>query len=221
MLAAVFRPPGAGPFPAVIVFHGTEGFRIPHVQLAEYFARNGLIGIAAGWFGGHYEITGGQTIPTTHPQGDISFPNGPDIPITPQDSLVAARNGILLIQAAKTLPGVLANSIGLFGHSRGSMEVLRVASISADLEAVVAVAGYPPIERANFIQAPVLILQGTKDELIDVQRAREFEEALRASGKSVETSYYEGAPHRIPWLMPWQDDVRQQAVAFFIKNLRP
>lgn len=221
MLAAVFRPADRGPRPAVIVFHGTEGFWRHHVELAEYFALNGLTGIAAGWFGGHYQISGSQIIPLSPPEGAISYPGGPDIPLTPPVFQTATRNSVTFIQAVKNIPGVQAGSIGLLGHSRGSVIVLRAASVSPDPAAVVAVAGYPTIDRANFIQAPVLILQGTDDDIIPVRQGRQFEEALKASGKSVESYYYDEAPHRIPWLSPWQDDVRRRALAFFKKHLAP
>ncbi len=52
MLAAVARPPGAGPFPVVLLLHGTHGFAQQYVQLAQDLARGGLLAVAACWFSG-------------------------------------------------------------------------------------------------------------------------------------------------------------------------
>lgn len=50
--AAVAMPEGNGPFPAIIILHGTHGFAQEYVQLARRFAAKGFIGIAACWFAG-------------------------------------------------------------------------------------------------------------------------------------------------------------------------
>ena len=52
MLIAIARPSGAGPFPAVIVLHGTHGFAREYVQLALALAKQGVLGVAACWFSG-------------------------------------------------------------------------------------------------------------------------------------------------------------------------
>ena len=52
MLAAVGRPSGAGPFPVVILLHGTHGFAPQYVQLAQDLARAGFLAVAGCWFSG-------------------------------------------------------------------------------------------------------------------------------------------------------------------------
>ena len=52
VLAAVARPSGGGPFPVVILLHGTHGFAREYVQLAQALSRGGLLAIAACWFEG-------------------------------------------------------------------------------------------------------------------------------------------------------------------------
>src|SRR5215212_6658267 len=52
MPVAVVRPPGAGPFPVLLLLHGTHGFAQQYVQLAHDLARGGMIAVAAGWFAG-------------------------------------------------------------------------------------------------------------------------------------------------------------------------
>src|SRR5688572_26928419 len=41
MVAAVARPSGAGPFPVVLLLHGTHGFARQYVQWAQDLARGG------------------------------------------------------------------------------------------------------------------------------------------------------------------------------------
>jgi hypothetical protein len=50
--AAVATPKGTGPFPAVIILHGTHGFAQEYINLARRLADSGIVGIAACWFAG-------------------------------------------------------------------------------------------------------------------------------------------------------------------------
>lgn len=52
MIAAIARPEGTGPFPAVLILHGTHGFALEYVQLAQAMTRRGVVGVAACWFAG-------------------------------------------------------------------------------------------------------------------------------------------------------------------------
>ena len=50
MRAAVARPSGTGPFPAVLILHGTHGFARQYVEWAHDVARGGFIAVAASGF---------------------------------------------------------------------------------------------------------------------------------------------------------------------------
>src|SRR5688572_19588475 len=52
MVLAIARPSGEGPFPTVIVLHGSHGFAREYVQLARALAKEGVLGVAACWFSG-------------------------------------------------------------------------------------------------------------------------------------------------------------------------
>ncbi len=187
------------------------------MQLAQDFAKNGFIGVAGSWFGGHYQ--GVQSpIPIKHDDG-IDWPNGPEIKAG--NDLPAVKDVLALINAARTLPSANADRVGVFGHSRGSAIALTTAATGEDLQAVVAAAGYPSDIILNNLKAPILILHGTADQVIPLQRAERFESSLQRLGKSVESQYYEGAPHRFPWTLPWSENVRQHAIEFFSKHLGP
>lgn len=222
MLAAVARPLGAGPFPTVVLLHGSHGFAHEYVRLARSLARGGVLAMAVCWFSGG----GGAGSRFITP---ISCPNAPPRPEA--SSAVAMQTVGVLVQAARGLPGARRDRIGLVGHSRGGGAalnyVLRKGGVHA---AVLNSAGYPSqlADVAAEMTAAILILHGTADSPSDggsaftnVQMARDFEAALRRLGKSVETMYYEGGGHNSIFTSSTQyDDEVQRMVAFFQRHLR-
>lgn len=55
-----------------------------------------------------------------------------------------------------------------------------------------------PFERADRIQAPVLLIHGENDENVSIEHARMIEDKLKETGKPVETWYYSGFTHYFP-----------------------
>src|SRR4029453_6344531 len=110
LLATVAQPPGAGPFPTVILLHGSHGFAQEYVRLAQDLARDGLLAVAACWFRGG----GGAGARFITP---IGWPE--DSPPMPDALSPAAMQTVdALVQAVRTLPASRPDRIGLFGHSR-------------------------------------------------------------------------------------------------------
>jgi dienelactone hydrolase len=222
VLAAVARPPGAGPFPTVIILHGTHGFAHEYVRLARDLAQGGVQAVAACWFRGR---TGAGSRFIT----PIDCPTSPQMP--GGSSPEAVRIVAALVHAARTLPGADPDQIGLFGHSRGAGAVLTYILDSRSVPAAVLNSGgYPRqfIDLAPKLATPILILHGTADDPADggvavtnVEMARGFEAALRAAGKPVEAVYYEGGRHN----GLFSDDAQyreevSQILAFLIRRLR-
>jgi carboxymethylenebutenolidase len=218
MLAAVARPLGAGPFPAVIVLHGTHGFAREYVRLAQDIARNGLFAVAACWFSG----SSGAGSRFVNP---IECPEAPALTLA--SSPTAMRTVDALVEAVRTLPGVDAHRVALFGHSRGGGAALQYVRGGAAVQAVVLNStGYPPelSDRASEIRVPVLILHGTADSpseggsaFTDVRMARRFEAALRAAGKTVEATYYQGN-HNSIFSSASQYDAEVQRIVEFLRR---
>jgi dienelactone hydrolase len=225
MLAAVARPSGTGPFPAVVLLHGSHGFAREYVQLAEALARGGVVAVAPCWFTG-------SDGPGTRFVTPIACPDSP--PMSEPGGALAMRTVAALVQAVRTLPDVQADRIGLFGHSRGSGAVLRyvMGEPDAAVRAVVLEnGGYPPdvAARAAQVKAAVLILHGgvfkSNDggsPLTKAEMARAFEAALKRAGKPVESTYYEYGGHNSLFADPKQrDDEVRRMVAFYTRHLRP
>ncbi len=223
--AAVFRPAGAGPFPVVLVWHGTEGFKTKHVQLAADLAPAGVVAVATCWYAGNYEgpTSGPQAQPPTTALDGVTCPGGPDFT---ESFTSATMQGLrALVAAARSLPGGRADRVGLLGHSRGSVAAIAVAATTPGIGAVVAAAGYPDpaVSYLATLSTPVLMLQGTDDDFYpnDAQQPRAFEKAMVAAGKNIRSRYFDGAPHHLAFLPPWHDEVVRLASAFFKERLAP
>jgi dienelactone hydrolase len=221
-LAAVTRPAGAGPWPAVLLLHGTHGFAQEYVRLATDLSRAGLLAVAACWFRGG---SGGGTRFIS----PIACPGAPPRPDPLSED--ALRTVTTLVNAVRILPDVLPDALGIFGHSRGGGAALNYVLRRADLQAAVLnSARYPDELRglASELEVPLLILHGTADgpadggtEFTKFEMARDFEKRLTAAGKSVEAVYYEKGRHNgiFESSAQYLDEVKRTA-AFLQRTLR-
>ena len=222
LLAAVARPPGERAFPAVVILHGSHGFAREYVTLATDLARAGIVGVAACWFS-----------PGSGPGMRFVTPiRCPGAPPMPKPTDASALDSVdALLQAVRTLPGVKADRVALFGHSRGAGLALAYALGAKKVQAVALDSGGYPDElaaRAAALGAPLLLLHGTADGPADggsattaVGKARAFEAAVRSAGGQVEAKYYAGAGHNALFTDPLQyQDELQRLKAFVARVLR-
>jgi carboxymethylenebutenolidase len=196
MRAAVARPEGRGPFPTVVLLHGTHGFAREYVELAQALSKHGLLAIAPCWFAGG----GGAGAGAVTPIACAGAPRMPAAGTSEGRPIVDA-----LLAAARTLPDARGDAVSLFGQSRGAGAALNALLGGADVHAVVLNScGYPQavVDRASELSRPVLILHGVADgpanggsEVTSVAGARRFEDALRQAGKAVDARYYERGDH--------------------------
>ena len=196
MLLAVARPKGAGPFPAILLLHGTHGFAHQYVRLAEDLARGGLLAVAACWFSGG----SGAGVQFMTP---IGCPDAP--PLTVPNSPDAMQRVVTLLQSVRLLPDVRPDRVAIFGHCRGGGAASQYLLTASDVRAVVlSSTGYPSelTSRVDRITTPILMFHGARNEpadggsaLSNIQMARDFEAALRRASKPVEFVYYERGAH--------------------------
>jgi dienelactone hydrolase len=195
-LAAVAKPRGAGPFPSVLLLHGTHGFAQEYVRLAQELNDAGLLAVAACWFqGGSGE---GSRFITP-----IACTEAP--PRVDPFSDDAMRTVSALVRAVRMLPEVCPDRIGMFGHSRGGGAVVNYVLRVGDIQAAVLNSARYPAELAPLVtdlKVPILMLHGTADDFADggteatkVEMARAFERLARAETKPVESMFYEGGRH--------------------------
>lgn len=223
ILMAVARPTGDGPFPAVLILHGSHGFAREYVQLAKELSQDGIVAVAACWFAPGSGPGTRFVSPMACPAGTPAMPA--------HQSPQANRTIEAVVSAVRGLPEVRSDQLAVFGHSRGGGAAWNYVLKGGQARAVILnSAGYPDdlIHRAAQFDAPVLILHGERDGpedggsvMTDVTRVRAFQAGLRKAGKPVEAVIYEGGRHNDLFVNPSQhaDEVRQMR-AFLRQHLR-
>ena len=206
--AAIRKPQGEGPFPAIIIFHGARGGRGME-QLAgwsrgdhggpvwERFLQEGFVVAVADYRGGGFDQV-----------------NSPSEELT-----TAIDDGMAVVEYIRNLPYVDPAQVSVYGVSLGGNLVMFLASKIPDLKAVVAGAPAPiwflgvtrtpgfnadvdwaevidPVAAsANIapIQTPVLIQVGTADFLLDLVHV--LHDKLVTGNKQVRMEIYEHGYH--------------------------
>jgi dienelactone hydrolase len=206
--AAIRKPKGNGPFPAIIVFHGAPGGR----------GLDQLVGWSRGDHGGpvweRFLQEGFVVAVADYRGGDMN-----SVSSASADKVTAIDDGIAVIDHMKQLPYVDAARINLYGVSLGGNLVLFLASKVPTLHSVVAGAPAPiwflghtlpasgprpdfgklapdeAISKTNIapIATPILIQVGTADRLLELDQA--LHEQLVKHGKKVRMEIYEHGYH--------------------------
>jgi dienelactone hydrolase len=206
--AAVRKPKGEGPFPAVIMFHGAPGGR----------GMDQLVGWSRGDHGGpvwERLLQEGYVVVVADYRGGPREVNAPSA----NGLVTAIDDGITVIDYVQNLPYVVRANVSVYGVSLGGNLAMFLASRVPTLHAVVAGApapiwflGYkfgPGNERPDFskippdpvvskenivpIRMPVLILVGTEDRLLPLD-VRLHDELVK-HGKKVRMEVYEHGYH--------------------------
>lgn len=198
--AALRKPKGDGPFPALIHFHGAPGGRGMEKLVTwsrgdtggpvwERFLQEGYVVVVADYrnpAGGLGRI--GEAVR----EGEVSY----------------ADDGVAVVEHVRALPYVDPSRITLYGVSLGGDVVMHTAA-RTKVAGVILGAGAPfsflgasrdmTIDEARAdanvakIECPVLILVGTSDRLIEIDRA--LYERLTKAGKPARLEIYENGYH--------------------------
>jgi dienelactone hydrolase len=206
--AAVRKPKGDGPFPAVILFHGAPGGR----------GMEQLVGWSRGDHGGpvwERLLQEGYVVVVADYRGGPGEVNAP----TSNGMITAIDDGVAVVEYIQNLPYVERANVSVYGVSLGGNLVMFLASRVPTLHAVVAGApapiwflGYkfganwalpdfakvppdPAIAKQNIasIETPVLILVGTEDHFMPLDIR--LHDALIAQGKVARLEIYEHGYH--------------------------
>ena len=206
--AAVRKPKGEGPFPAIVMFHGAPGGRGMDQLVGwsrgdhggpvwERFLQEGYVVVVADYRGG---------------QGEVNTPSS-------NGMVTAIDDGITVVDYVQNLPYVVRANVSVYGVSLGGNLAMFLASRVPTLRAVVAGApaliwflGYkfgpngarpdwskvapdPIASKENItpIKMPVLILVGTEDGLLPLD-VRLHDELVKY-GKRVRMEVYEHGYH--------------------------
>jgi len=206
--AAVRKPKGEGPFPAIVMFHGAPGGR----------GMDQLVGWSRGDHGGpvweRFLQEGFTVVVADYRGGDWELMNTPSSKLT-----TAIDDGIAVVDYVQNLPYVDRAQVSVYGVSLGGNLAMFLASRVPTLKAVVAGApapiwflGYkmlpdgtrpdfaktPPDEettKANVapIKMPVLIIVGTEDRLMPLDIV--LHDQLAKQDKAVRLEIFEHGYH--------------------------
>jgi dipeptidyl aminopeptidase/acylaminoacyl peptidase len=207
--AAIRRPSGDGPFPAIILFHGAPGGR----------GMEQLVGWSRGATGGpvweRFLQEGFVVAVADYRGGDWGTANVP----SSGSNATAIDDGLAVIDFVRALPYVDGSRVSLYGVSLGGNLVAylisRVPTIHAAILGAPAPIWFlgiempagggrpdlstvkpdPAIAEANIapIRTPVLILVGTEDQLLPMATA--LHDRLQQAGKPVRMDVYEHGYH--------------------------
>ena len=207
--AAVRKPKGNGPFPAIIMFHGAPGGR----------GMEQLVGWSRGDHGGpvweRFLQEGFVVAVADYRGGNMNLMSSP----SSSGMITSIDDGLSVIEYVRALPYVDAARLNLYGVSLGGNLVMNLVSRVPVNSAIVGAPAAmwflgmtmtpgasgadrfknakpdPEIARKNIepIRTPILILQGTADSLLPV--ATMLHDALQAAGKNVRMEVYENGYH--------------------------
>jgi len=184
----LYRPPGEGPFPAIVLAHTCAGVSDHTTLWGNLLANWGYVVVAPDSFS---------------PRGEKSVcARGMVVSGSARVADVAGAIDFLNAQ-----PYVERNRIGLIGHSHGGWTTVRAVQRNYDLAARglrAAVAYYPscaaPFDRN--VSVPLLILIGDKDDWTPADNCRKLQAAGFADPGLVEAVYYPRAYHSFDYKLP-------------------
>lgn len=177
----LYRPPGNGPFPAVVLLHPCSGRLAPRLEQADAarYTALGYVLLAVDSFGAR-GISDGCT------GGGASV------------DMVMDAYGALLHLAA--LPFVDADRIALVGYSFGGSVALSAVAFDGperlfDRQFTTAIAYYPSCPERAAVGVPTVILIGERDEWAPVRACREMMARRSGLGAPLRLVVYPEAHH--------------------------
>jgi carboxymethylenebutenolidase len=203
LAAYLWRPSGAGPFPAIVMMHGRAGayssraagkFDVStlsqrHLQWGEFWAERGYVALhvdsfGARGYGGGFGIHSYSSRPAV-----VSEQN-----VRPLDALGA-------YDYLRARDDVVASRIGLFGWSNGAMAILATLGLpsAADHVFKAAIAFYPGCaaqdRNAYTPSVPLLMLLAGNDAEVSPHICERMAKRLLAQNAAVDYVIYPGAQH--------------------------
>lgn len=169
-LAAPSQP---GVYPAIVLIHSFRGLEQGYRDMTDQVAAAGFVVLAVGW----------QT-----------FESEPDDATMTQ----LLTDSVAFLSAREDVD---PQRIGLTGFCAGGRYTMRFLPQMAEFGAGVAWYGFPNagepsgMDLVDQLDAPLLIIHGTKDTPSPISEIYDYAAALDSAGKSFELKVYQGEPH--------------------------
>lgn len=210
LVAYLFRPPGRGPHPAVVMLHGRAG---PYSSLAKGVYNASTLSKRHKFWGEFWSSRGylALLVDSFGPRGYWQgFPRHSyeDRPSEVSEQTARPLDAYGALAWLRTRRDVLPDRIGLQGWSNGAMTTLvsmssRAPGISNPTPESgfrAALAFYPgcgmeAIQGAYRPYAPVQMFVGTADEEVSPKRCQAWEGRVKSTGGIIDLVAYDGAEH--------------------------
>ncbi len=213
-MGVLVTPEGKGPFPAVIVIQEWWGLNDWVKEQARALAKEGYVALAV-------DLYRGKTTDKQEEAHQLMMGLS-------QDRAVRDLQGAYGYLQSR--PEVKKSRIGAIGWCMGGRYSLLLATVEPALAADVAYYGAPPTDAAAIaaIKAPVLGNYGAEDKGPAPEQVKQFEEAMKKAGKSIDVKIYPGAGHAFANVNnPWggyrkeaAEDAWARSTAFLAKHLK-
>jgi dienelactone hydrolase len=180
--AELYAPPGAGPFPAVVVLHGRNGVGPHYRSWARQLVEWGYVALLVDSFRP-------RNVATVCNRGMLVPPQ-----LQAQDAFNAA-------DYLRSRADVKAEHIAVIGFSHGGWAVLKAVLAGAVRPSqtppfAAAVAFYPGCDPpASGLETDILILIGEADEWTPMERCVRWRDLVPPNGHAVRLKSYPGALH--------------------------
>jgi dienelactone hydrolase len=186
------RPAGGGPFPALILFHGTDGFQPTHRKLAVDLAHEGYAVLVPEWFGPERprRLSWEMVPPADLKAMGEWIKKQPEVDDRRLGLMGASRGGGLALYAASLIPGIRAvvNFFGLTCWSGGMEEFRRLP--------------FNPGDHLDFLRrvsSPILSFHGDRDTVVKVENTFMLDRTCRRFGLEHHRVIYPGVDHSFIW----------------------
>lgn len=166
-------PAEGGPYPAIVLIHSFNGLEEGYRTMTDQFASHGFVVLAVGWQ--TFEQSPSDAVMAQLMQDSIAF-------LTARDD-------------------VIPELIGLTGFCAGGRYTMLFLPQVEGFAAGVAWYGFPargdtaPIDLVGDLDAPMLVIHGTKDDPSPIAGIYDYAAALDAAGAYFELKVYQGEPH--------------------------
>jgi carboxymethylenebutenolidase len=178
--AYLATPPGAGPFPAIIVIQEWWGLNAHIQDVAERYARQGYAALAP-------DLYHGKVTDDPNEAGKLMGALNRD---------EAVKDLVGGIQYLRRQPTVRPDRIGVTGFCLGGSFALLLPCRTKEIKAAAPYYGEVPDEAVlKALACPVLYVYGDADFWITRDDVRRLEQALKKYNKPGEVKIYPGAPH--------------------------
>lgn len=176
--AFVAKPEGITKAPAVIIIHEWWGLNAHTEDIAQRYAREGFIAVAA-------DLYDGVTTKDAKEAGNLMSA------LKPEQGIEALK---IVLEALRANPEV--SSVGVTGFCMGGTFALLLAC-HAKVEASAPFYGDVPVDTTVIgrLGCPVLFIGGEKDQWITIEKMNRLDTALKQYSKPGEVRIYKGADH--------------------------